>query len=98
MTTDSPGAAATAGTVTSDGVETGETNPVASVPVAVAESITAPASTSLCLTTEGASAVQVSDAPGASPGAGGIGQVTFPAVESDTATEASGVLPVFVTW
>jgi hypothetical protein len=51
LTADSPGAAATAGTVTRDGVEAGETNPVASVPVAVAESITAPASTSLCWTT-----------------------------------------------
>ena len=41
--------------------------------------------------------MHVSDAPGASPGGAGVGQATLPAVGSETATEVSGTLPVFVT-
>ncbi len=45
----------------------------------------------------GWSAVHVSAAPGANPGAAGAGQVTLPAAGSDTATEGMVTLPMFVT-
>ena len=41
--------------------------------------------------------VQVTDAPGASPGAAGIGHATSPIVWSETARDVRSTLPVFVT-
>ena len=43
------------------------------------------------------SSVQVTEAPGVSPGAVRAGQVTLPADGSETATEDRLTLPVFVT-
>jgi hypothetical protein len=91
------GADAIAGTVIVDTGEGSLCAPCVSTPVAVAASVAPPASTSSCVTVYGLSAVHVSDAPGASPGAVGGGHVTFPAVGSLTATEVSVMLPVFLT-
>jgi hypothetical protein len=93
----SEGIAATVGTLVDEGVEAGDVKLVASVPVAVAVSVTLPLSTSVCLTRYGARAVQVSVAPGASPGGAGVGHATLPAVGSETATDVNGTLPLFVT-
>ena len=72
-------------------------SPSVSVPVAVAVSTTLPASTSACVTVYVLSAVQVSDEPGARPGAAGVGHVTLPRAGSSTATEARSTLPTLVT-
>jgi hypothetical protein len=40
--------------------------------------------------------VHVSVSPGASPGAGGVGQLTAPAVGSDTDSDVRSTFPVFV--
>ncbi len=93
----SDGAAACAFTVVDDGADAGEVKPVASVPVAVAVSVTLPASTSVCLTRYGVLAVHVAVAPGASPGGAGVGHATLPAVGSDMASDVSGTLPLLVT-
>ena len=70
--------------------------PWRSPPVAVAVSVTPPLSTSAWVTTYGAFSVHVSVSPGASPGAGGVGQSTAPAVGSDTDSDVRSTLPVFV--
>ncbi len=91
------GTAGVAGTVMLAGEDAGLWVPWVSVPVAVAVSVTPPLSTSTCVTGCGSSAAQVSESPGASPGAAGAGQVTLPADGSETATEVRVTLPVFVT-
>src|SRR3954447_5535454 len=85
-----------AGTVTVDGPDGADSPPRTPVPVAVAVSVTCPASTSPCVTVCGVSAVHVTESPGGKGGDDG-GQVTGPAVGSLTATEVRLTLPVFVT-
>ena len=45
----------------------------------------------------GASAVQVTELPGASPGGAGVGQVTEPMAGSSTATDVRLTFPMLVT-
>ena len=71
------GSPVTVSTVAVDGLDGALTFPWSSVAVAVAVSVTAPLSTSVCVTVYGAFAVHVSDCPGARPGAGGVGQLTI---------------------
>ena len=85
------------GTVTVEGPDRAETPPLTPTPVAVAVSTTWPASTSASLTVYVWSAVHVSESPGASPGATGVGQVTEPRAGSSTATVVRSTLPMFVT-
>ena len=73
-----------AGIVTVDGSDGGDSPPRTPVPVAVAVSVTWPASTSPWVTVCGVSAVQVTESPGARDG-DGVGQVTAPTVGSLTA-------------
>ena len=72
-------------------------SPAPSVPVAVAVLVTFPRVWSAVSTTCWISEVQVTDAPGASPGAAGIGHATSPSVWSETARDVRSTLPVFVT-
>src|SRR6478735_699578 len=85
-----------AGIVTVDGSDGGDSPPRTPVPVAVAVSVTWPASTSPCVTVCGVSAVQVSEPPGTRDG-DGVGQLTGPPVGSLIATDARLTFPVFVT-
>ena len=80
-----------------DGPLGGLVSPWLSVPVAVAVSVTEPRSTSAWVTMYTLSAVHVSEAPGARPGAAGVGHVTAPMLGSVTASDARSTLPVLVT-
>src|SRR6476469_5404662 len=84
------------GIVTVDGSDGSDVPPRTPVPVAVAVSVTWPASTSPWVTVCGVSAAHVTESPGASDG-DGVGQVTGPIVGSLTATDVRLTLPVFVT-
>ena len=70
--------------------------PITPVPVAVAVSVTKPASTSAVVTVWALSAVQMTELSGAS-GGDGVGQVTGPIAGSSTVTAVRLTLPVLVT-
>ena len=91
------GEGATLVTVAVEGALGGLAMAFGSLPVAVAVSTTLPWSTSVWVTVYRLLAVQVSESPGARPGAGGTGQVTGPPVGSDTATVVRLSSPVLVT-
>ena len=63
--------AATPGMTTVEGADGGEVSPLASLPTAVAVSVTDPRSTSAWVTVWGVTAVQVSEPPGWRPGPAG---------------------------
>ena len=91
------GSASTVGIVTVAGSDRGLVPPASPTPVAVAVSVTWPASRSSCVTVYGASALQVTELPGASPGGAGVGQVMEPMAGSSTATEVRLTFPMLVT-
>src|SRR3954452_21699312 len=78
------------------GSDAPEVPPITPVPVAVAVSVTKPASTSPVVTVWALSAVQMTEPSGAS-GGDGVGQVTGPIVGSSTITAVRLTLPVLVT-
>src|SRR5947199_10831089 len=84
-----------AGIVTVDGPDGADSPPRTPVPVAIAVSVTCPASTSPCVTVCGVSAVHVTESPGAIRGDGG-GQVTGRAVGSLAAAEEGRPVPGWV--
>jgi hypothetical protein len=85
------------GVCVDDGFDGGHAFPYWSVHDAVAVSLVPPLSTSLWVTMYGTFAVHVSEAPAASPGAGGVGQVAPLSVGSDTEIVGSASFPVLVT-
>src|SRR6478736_1977421 len=97
FTIETCGSASTVGIVTVAGSDRGLVPPASPTPAAVAVSVTSPASTSSCVTVCGASAAQVTELPGASPGGAGVGQVTEPMAGSSIATDVKLTLPMLVT-
>ena len=90
------GATCAVGIVAVAGSDGSEVPPITPVPVAVAVSVTKPASTSAVVTVWALSAVQMTELSGAS-GGDGVGQVTGPIVGSSTVTAVRLTLPVLVT-
>src|SRR5271165_6727833 len=89
------GAAEPSGIDTVTGAETALVAAPASVPVPVAVFVTSLLSASWAVAVY--VPVHVSNAPGASPGAVGVGQVTLLTLLSETASEVRSTFPVFVT-